>query len=183
MRRAAHEGLNPTAAHHYHPVQEREAAALVQALISSPQFWDSHVRRCDHSSIMVDVTAEVCLSASASMVLSAIYDLPPLQSNTDPMLSRINEFVERLVKSACPGAHLVEFFTWLNYLPACVAPWKKRAQLWYAKDSALLEGLYNDAVARSVSMIRLSLFTLSNLSALTTAKAGHERMFLIVVVE
>lgn len=36
---------------------------------------------------------------------------------TDSRIAEINEFAERLATSLLPGAHLVEFFPWMKYIP------------------------------------------------------------------
>ncbi|KAG6839627.1 hypothetical protein C0991_000816 [Blastosporella zonata] len=82
--------------------------------------------------------------------MSAIYDLPSLTSEEDPSIRAINDFVERLVRSALPGAHFVEYFTWMRYLPSGIAKWKKTALESYKRDSAMFEGLYED-VKRKMS--------------------------------
>ncbi|KAG6886565.1 hypothetical protein C0992_003370 [Termitomyces sp. T32_za158] len=80
--------------------------------------------------------------------MSAVYDLPTLASEDDPAIRRINDFVERLVRAALPGAHFVEFFPWMRYLPTWVAKWKKDALDSFRKDSTLFEGMYEDVKHR-----------------------------------
>ena len=48
------------------------------------------------------------------------------------------------------SAHLVEFFTWMRYLPEWMAKWKREAMKWYKHDSAFFVGLYNDVRKRVV---------------------------------
>jgi len=106
MRRAAHEGLNKGVADNYYPQQTTEAVLLAHGGLTNPDAWDQHVRR-----------------ASASMVLSIVYDSPPVYVTTSPYSSwlttgqissekddrvkRINDFVQRLTNAAYPGAHWV----------------------------------------------------------------------------
>lgn len=84
--------------------------------------------------------------------MSVVYDTPVLQSEDDPSVARVNDFVERIVRAAYPGAHLVEFFTWMRYLPLWMAKWKRDALEWYKKDSIMFEGLYDDVRQRVVSL-------------------------------
>lgn len=86
------------------------------------------------------------------MIMSVVYDTPVLQSEDDPSVARVNDFVERIVRAAYPGAHLVEFFTWMRYLPLWMAKWKRDALEWYKKDSIMFEGLYDDVRQRVVSL-------------------------------
>jgi hypothetical protein len=58
--------------------------------------------------------------------MSIVYAHPPIKSEDEPFVVLINNFVERIVRAAYPGAHLVEFFTWMRYLPEWMAKWKER---------------------------------------------------------
>lgn len=90
------------------------------------------------------------------MIVSLVYDKPPVTDSNDPTVSDINNFVARLVHAALPGAHFVEFFTWMKYLPSWSARWKREAEAWHRKDSKMFEGLYQDVKARQVgSRLRL----------------------------
>ncbi|KAJ4496604.1 hypothetical protein C8R41DRAFT_918447 [Lentinula lateritia] len=46
------------------------------------------------------------------------------------------------------GAHYVEFFTWMKYLPRSVARWKRDAEEWFRKDTQFFEGLFLEAQHR-----------------------------------
>ncbi|KAF8823188.1 hypothetical protein HHX47_DHR10000091 [Lentinula edodes] len=83
--------------------------------------------------------------ATASMIWDVIYDKPPITDVEDPEITRINDFTTRLVRAAFPGAHYVEFFTWMKYLPRSVARWKRDAEEWFRKDSQFFEGLFLEA--------------------------------------
>jgi hypothetical protein len=52
---------------------------------------------------------------AASMIMSVVYDLP-VESDNDPNVSRVKEYMERLLASTA-GAHWVEFFPWMKYIP------------------------------------------------------------------
>ncbi|KAJ7797225.1 cytochrome P450 [Mycena olivaceomarginata] len=131
MRRAAHEGLNKSVAHKFYSIQNKEAVLLTHSLLVTPKAWDSHFRR-----------------TAASVVLSIVYDLPPLTSEKDPKITLINDFVERLVKAAYPGAHFVEYFTWMRYLPAWMAKWKRDALEQHILDDAMFRRLFNEVGER-----------------------------------
>lgn len=100
MRRAAHEGLNKGIAPKYQPVQYLEGVLLTSGLIARPHEWDRHLRR-----------------TAASAIISMVYDKEPILQETDPTIKSVNDFVARLTRAAMPGAHFVEFFTWMKYLP------------------------------------------------------------------
>ena len=101
MRKAAHEGLNKGVVKDFYEPQTKEALLLAAAGLAEPAQWDKHLRR-----------------AAASMVLSVVYDQPVIKSETDQNVKLINDFVQRLTRAAYPGAHLVEFFPWMRYIPS-----------------------------------------------------------------
>ncbi|EMD35207.1 hypothetical protein CERSUDRAFT_107188, partial [Gelatoporia subvermispora B] len=131
MRKAAHEGLNARIVWKYHSLQTREALLLTQGLLKDASRWDDELRR-----------------AAASMIMTVVYDWPILKDGRDPLVTDVNDFVERLLKAAFPGAHLVEFFPWMKALPSSIANWKRNAEEWFRKDSAMFEGLYNTVKER-----------------------------------
>jgi hypothetical protein len=101
MRKAAHEGLNKGVVKDFHETQTKEALLLAAGGLAEPAQWDKHLRR-----------------AAASMVLSVVYDKPTIKSEQDRGVKLINDFVQRLTRAAYPGAHFVEFFPWMLYIPS-----------------------------------------------------------------
>jgi len=100
MRKAAHEGLNKSVIKDFHSTQTKEALILASDGLNDPTQWEKHLRR-----------------AAASMVLSVVYDQPTIKTGQDHPVKLINDFVQRLARAAYPGAHLVEFFPWIRYIP------------------------------------------------------------------
>ena len=101
MRKAAHEGLNKGLVKEFFGTQTKEALILASDGLNNPAEWDKHLRR-----------------AAASMVLSVVYDQPTIKPGQDHNVRLINDFVQRLTRAAYPGAHLVEFFPWMRYIPS-----------------------------------------------------------------
>ena len=101
MRKAAHEGLNKGVVRDFYETQTKEAILLAAGGLADSTQWDKHLRR-----------------AAASMVLSVVYDKPTIQSEQDQNVTLINDFVQRLTRAAYPGAHFVEFFPWMRYIPS-----------------------------------------------------------------
>lgn len=101
-----------------------------------------------------------------------VYDKPPIVSSLDPQIATINNFITRIVRSAFPGAHYVEYFTWMNYLPSSIAPWKKEAEAWYKKDSQFFEGLFREAKGR---VVRFMVILIPSCSDFYSQKGGDER--------
>jgi hypothetical protein len=73
---------------------------LALALIKSPPDPEKHLQR--HAS---------------SIMLSVNYHLPPVESEDDPVVVGVVKHVERMMHEMQPGARLVEFFTWMRYIP------------------------------------------------------------------
>ncbi|KAJ6526403.1 cytochrome P450 [Mycena capillaripes] len=126
MRRVAQEALSKSFADKFHAIQLKEAVLLTHSLLVNPTAWDSHLRR-----------------TTASVVLSMVYDTPSLLSEEDPKIMRINDFADRLVSAAYPGAYLVEYFTWMRYLPSWMAKWKRDVLEQYKIDDAMFRELFN----------------------------------------
>lgn len=106
MRKAADEKFTKGLVKEFHEKETSEAIFLAHDWLLSPVKWDRHLRR-----------------ASASMILSVVYGYPTITSDQDQVIEDINDFSNRLTKAAAPGAHLVEFFTWMRHVPSrCVPP-------------------------------------------------------------
>ncbi|KIY64170.1 cytochrome P450 [Cylindrobasidium torrendii FP15055 ss-10] len=125
FRKASHEGLNKTVTESYRPSQHTEAIIMAAGVLEAPERLTEHFKR-----------------NSASAVMSMIYDHPPLTSGTSEAVRNVGELMIRLTRSAMPGAHLVEIFPWLRYVPASLAKWKRDALYWFQHDTEMLEGLF-----------------------------------------
>ncbi|KAH9020060.1 cytochrome P450 [Lactarius hengduanensis] len=126
MRRATHDGLGKSVVGTFKTPQFNEAVILASALLDNPATMDNHLRR-----------------AAASMIMSVTYDTPPIVSELDPGIKAVNDFVARVLRAALPGAHFVEFLPWMRHIPSRFAKWKRDAEYWYEKDSAMFESLFN----------------------------------------
>jgi len=88
--------------------------------------------------------------AAASTVLSVGYDHPTILSTDDPTVREINTFTEIAVEYALPGNYLVEFFTWMLYIPSSIAKWKRVAEERQKMYSATFEAMFRDVEDRIV---------------------------------
>ncbi|KAF8546952.1 cytochrome P450 [Imleria badia] len=131
LRKAAHEGLNKGVVHRFQPTQHIEGVLLACGLLAEPDNWDGHLRR-----------------TAASAIMSMVYDEAPIISGNHTSVKLINDFVARLTRAALPGAHLVEFFPWMMYIPISLAPWRQKAEASYIADSAMFESLFRRAQDR-----------------------------------
>ena len=72
----------------------------------------------------------------------------------DPATKRFSNFIERVIWAATPGSYLVDFFTWMKYLPNLISPWKRQAQAHYEADNAYFTDLYLKVKKSVVSTVR-----------------------------
>ncbi|KAF5342840.1 hypothetical protein D9758_013372 [Tetrapyrgos nigripes] len=131
MRKAAHEGLNIRASEAYQPLQEKEAAVLVDNVLKDPNSWVDHLN-----------------SSAASTILTAVYGVESIKSKDDPLVAQVNNCADRLTRASQPGAFLVEFLPIMKYLPEALAPWKKEGNEWYRKDTAMFQGFLDDVQSK-----------------------------------
>ena len=88
--------------------------------------------------------------AAASTVLSVAYDHPTVASTDDATVRAIDDFTRIGVDYALPGNYLVEFFTWMLYIPSSIAKWKRVAEERQKKYSAMFEAKFCDVEDRIV---------------------------------
>ncbi|KIJ43424.1 hypothetical protein M422DRAFT_253303 [Sphaerobolus stellatus SS14] len=131
MRRASHEVLNKQIAKRYHNFQNVEASLLVNDLLKAPDSYENHLRR-----------------ATTSLLLCIIYGLPPLTDSLDPVILKVNRVTERILTAAGPGEFLVEYLTWIKYLPSWICKWKRDAEAAFISTTALFEDLYSNVKKR-----------------------------------
>ncbi|KAJ7818071.1 cytochrome P450 [Mycena olivaceomarginata] len=144
LRRAAHDGLTRQVSASYTPIQEREASILVKSMIEQPSLWDQNLRRKAFFAINFHLLIVASRSA-ASGLLGIVYGLPSLDSTDDPLITRVDDFIRRLVRATLPGAFLVEIFPVMKRLPSWMAKGKKEGLEWHRKETILFQGIMNDA--------------------------------------
>jgi len=88
--------------------------------------------------------------SAASTILSVAYDHPTILSTDHPTVREIDTFSEIAVDYALPGNYLVEFFTWMKYIPSSIAKWKRLAEERQKKYSAMFESMFRDVEDRIV---------------------------------
>jgi hypothetical protein len=101
MRKAANEGFTKGSVKRFHEKQMAEAVFLGCDWLSEPVKWDRHLRR-----------------AAVSVTASVVYGYPTIKSDQDPTIEFVNDLIHRVTRAALPGAHLVEFFPWMRYIPS-----------------------------------------------------------------
>lgn len=82
----------------------------------------------------------------------AVYGTPPIESKDDPLVARIMEHMDRLVKSTLPGSFLVDIFPIMMYIPSWLAPWKREGLEWHRKDSIMFQEFMGEVKTNVVSI-------------------------------
>ncbi|KAF5346112.1 hypothetical protein D9758_009956 [Tetrapyrgos nigripes] len=122
MRRSSQIALSPKIISQYHPLQNDEMIMMTYGILHDSERWTGHILR-----------------ATSSIVLSMVYDIPPLRSLNDSFVTQANDFVKRVSSASFPGAYLVDSFPVLDYAPVWVAKWKREALKDFKHFSALFE--------------------------------------------
>ncbi|KAH9059152.1 cytochrome P450 [Lactarius vividus] len=137
--RPAVEGFSKSVVPDFYPVQSHEAIMLALALINSAHSVKKHVQR-----------------HAWSITLTINYHLPPVESEDDLVIIGIVDHVQRVTHELEPGARLVEFFSWIRYIPSrFFAKWKRYTQYWFIQDSLRHERLQRiDQPSFSATLIK-----------------------------
>jgi hypothetical protein len=101
MRKAVHDGLRSGTAHGFGTVQHGEAVLLAINMLSKSDDWYFH-----------------CQKTVASTIMQVIYGKPHSDADSNASIQSFHDFVHSLTRAALPGAHMVEIFPWMNYIPA-----------------------------------------------------------------
>jgi len=131
MRRAAHEGLSPSACKQFLPSQEKEACLMVDGILRENLDWHNEILRSSHS-----------------MSGGWVYDMPTMESCYDPVIKYGGDFLDRIIRAGFPGAHFADFLPWMKYLPNWMAKWKRQAEYHFKKDDAYYREMYQAVQTR-----------------------------------
>jgi hypothetical protein len=152
MRKAVQEGLREASqdathgfAHGFKPLQYKESILLAVNMLAEPSDWFDHFRH-----------------AVASTIMPIIYGKTLDESKGERNVVGFHAFIHGLTRAAVPGAHLVELFTWMRHVPSMFAPWKRRANDFFVKHSAMFGNMLEDTntalVCHLPSPVRLPSF-------------------------
>jgi len=73
-----------------------------------------------------------------------------ISSADDPTVIKVNRFIEIALEYGQLGNYLVEYFTWMKYIPSSVASWKRLAEERHEEYSDMLVGMLRDVEDRIV---------------------------------
>jgi len=81
-----------------------------------------------------------------------------VSSTDDPIVIKVHKIIKIAVEYGQLGNYLVEFFTWMKYIPSPVASWKRLAEQRYEECSDMFVGLFREVEDRIVmAFIRFAL--------------------------
>jgi len=101
LRKAGGEALNKSVVHRYEDLQITESLILVAGMLNSSHTWSAQFRR-----------------AGASSTLTMVYGVPPTLQEDDPTVVAIGDSANIQTTAAIQGAHWVEYFPWMKYIPS-----------------------------------------------------------------
>ncbi|THU96032.1 cytochrome P450 [Dendrothele bispora CBS 962.96] len=153
MRRAAHESLKKeVVGEMYGEIVWRDAVLLASGLRfeSSTPAENGENSREEVTTTLAPPTWISHLERYTSSLFTAIaYDIPPIHSTTDPLIRSVCSLTSYITRATYPGAHLVEFFPILNYLPSSLPSplsflikWKRDAEDAYTRYNGAFESIY-----------------------------------------
>ncbi|KAF5356604.1 hypothetical protein D9758_008287 [Tetrapyrgos nigripes] len=140
MRRATETQLGVKSLIQYENVKTDEAILFAYDMLCRPE-------KC----------IENVLRATASVILSVVYDQPPLRSLDEPSVHIMDDFIHKLNRAAQPGSHIVEAIPVLDYIPTFLSSWKKNAKRDFQKFSSMFLKEYTTVKERLVGEQRPSL--------------------------
>ena len=73
-----------------------------------------------------------------------------VSSTDDPTVIKGNRFLEVAIDYSHLGNYLVEYFTWMKYIPSWIASWKRLAEEQYEEYSDMFMGLFREVEDRIV---------------------------------
>lgn len=82
-------------------------------------------------------------STAAATVLTSVYAYYPVKLG-DPLVHKVEQYVDRMLKAALPGNYLVDLFPWMMYIPKWMASWKREGYAWFKKDTDMFLGVIDD---------------------------------------
>lgn len=142
IRRHSHTLLNLSASVKYQPIQDMESKVLLNELLDSPDEFLSINRR---------------YSASVIMLVTYGYRIP---SWDDPLIKRIYSVLERFTEMTAPGAHAIESFPALSFLPQwMLGNWRTYGEKIFKQDSAVYLDLWEKLKRETDAGIARDCFT------------------------
>jgi cytochrome P450 len=127
LRKYSHALLNSTTAVNYQPIQDFESKQLMRDVLDLPEQFYDHNRR---------------YASSVIMTVTYGYRLPSWEH---PLIKKIFTIMDNLTEFTAPGAHAVDSFPSLAYLPQwLLGNWRSMAKSIFDHDSKVYMELWNN---------------------------------------
>ncbi|KAK7464896.1 hypothetical protein VKT23_006105 [Stygiomarasmius scandens] len=139
MRRASEAQLGLKSLIPYQDIQTDQGIVLAYEMLTDPTNRGEHILR-----------------ATASVILSLVYDQAPLESLDDPSVKLMDEYGHKMIRAAQPGKYLVELFPVLERVPECLSKWKREAAADFRGFSSMFEEKYTAVRDRMVMTVFLT---------------------------
>ncbi|KAG0143259.1 hypothetical protein CROQUDRAFT_192603 [Cronartium quercuum f. sp. fusiforme G11] len=131
-RKLLHQLTQPRAAVGYERIQLQESAQLALDLLNEPEQHWAHAQRYAGSTVL-----QITFNRRA-------------KTNKDGSITRMRTCNDQMVRTAVPGAYLVDSLPLLNLLPTFLSPWKVHAASVFSQTRDLFEELYRESVADKI---------------------------------
>ncbi|KAI0835784.1 cytochrome P450 [Hypoxylon sp. FL0890] len=130
-RKLLHSGFMQRQSETYRPIQSLESKVLVHDLLEDPARFRKHLERY-----------------AASVIVTVTYGRRVEDVDTDIVVRRNGESMDRLTQVNIPGKYAVERYPALKYIPSIFAPWKAEVLKQRQKDIQLYTELMDEVKDR-----------------------------------
>ncbi|KAI5865315.1 cytochrome P450 [Durotheca rogersii] len=130
-RKLLHSGFMQRQSETYRPIQSLESKVLMHDLVQSPARFRTHLERY-----------------AASVIVVVTYGRRVEDVETDIVVRRNAESMDRLTQVNIPGKYAVERYPALKYIPSIFAPWKAEVLRQKQKDIQLYTELMDEVRER-----------------------------------
>ncbi|EIM85529.1 cytochrome P450 [Stereum hirsutum FP-91666 SS1] len=131
----------------FHIVEEQETHRFLRRVLQTPDEISGHIRW------------------AAGAIILRISHGYPVKDNEDPFITNADIAVDQFSKSAKPGAFLVDFISWLKYVPEWFpgTQWKQVAKAWKKDLSTMADEPHDFVKNQMASGAALPSFTATQL--------------------
>ncbi|KAI1215193.1 cytochrome P450 [Annulohypoxylon truncatum] len=130
-RKLLHSGFMQRQSETYRPIQSLESKVLLNDLLRTPERFRKHLERY-----------------AASVIVTVTYGRRVEDVDTDIVVQRNGESMDRLTQVNIPGKYAVERYPALKYVPSIFAPWKAQVLKQRQKDIQLYTELMDEVKER-----------------------------------
>ncbi|KAI1099041.1 cytochrome P450 [Jackrogersella minutella] len=126
-RKLLHSGFMQRQSETYRPIQSLESKVLMHELLKAPSGFRKHLQRY-----------------AASVIVTVTYGRRVEDVDTDIVVQRNDESMDRLTQVNIPGKYAVERYPALRFIPSIFAPWKAQVLKQRQKDIQLYSELMDE---------------------------------------